>query len=209
MILAFDQLHPYTFVLVFTGNMSLYNTYSDGELVSFLQQGDQLAFTALYDRYWDKLYFLAGQKLKDLFEAEHMVQDVFMDLWKRRHSLNIEIVHSLEGYLVVAVKYRILNLLAKKAREADLQKQVALQSAVADDTTETWMDFKELHQRYHEQLAALPPQCALAFALRDEGLTYREIADTMDIAPKTVEMHIGRALKTLRTRLGSFFSFLF
>lgn len=188
--------------------MALYNTYSDSELVALLQSNDQQAFTELYVRYWDKLFYLAGKKLDNLSEAEHMVQDVFMDLWKRRLTLDITIGDSILPYLVVSVKYRIINQLAKRTRQSKSENQAAQLLPSSDQSVSQLMDFKELYQRYQAELSRLPEKCALAFALRDEGLTYREIADSMDISPKTVEMHIGRALKTLRTRVGAFlFSF--
>ena len=86
--------------------------HSDEELLLMLQSGEHHAFREIYKRYWDKLLYLAGKKLADLSEAESIVQDVFVDLWQRRETL--EIREQLAGYLVVAVRYRILNFLARQ-----------------------------------------------------------------------------------------------
>lgn len=88
--------------------MAHYCTYTDEELVQLLKKSDHEAFAELYERYWDKLLFLAGKKLNDLYEAEHIVQDLFLDLWQRRADLDIQ--RSIGGYLVIAVKYRIIKI---------------------------------------------------------------------------------------------------
>jgi len=180
--------------------MAMYNTYTDVELLQLLQTNDHKAFAELYERYWDKLLFLAGKKLGDLYEAEHIVQDVFLDIWHRRTSLHIQ--HSIGGYLVVAVKYRIIN-----AQSARYKKLIQSRDNIVhqpDNSTEDWLKLRELQDRYYDQLSRLPQKCALAFSLRDDGLSYKEIAAEMKISEKTVEMHISRAFKALRTALGIF-----
>jgi RNA polymerase sigma-70 factor (ECF subfamily) len=58
---------------------------------------------------------------------------------------------------------------------------------------------KELMVAVQQAIELLPPRCKLVFALhRQDGLTYSEIADVLDISTKTVETQIGRALKFLR-----------
>ncbi len=92
----------------------MYSQYTDIDLVFFLQSGDEAAFTEIYRRYWDLLFYLAGKKPDDLPEAESVVQEIYFDLWKRRSQLNIRV---LDDYLVVAVKYRILNILAHREKK--------------------------------------------------------------------------------------------
>lgn len=178
--------------------MLMYSTYTDEELLRLLQTNDHKAFAELYERYWDKLLYLAGKKIGDLHEAEHIVQDVFLDCWHRRASLNIQ--QSVGGYLVVAVKYRIINAQAKRYRQLLRIKEKPFNQL--DNSTEEYLHWRELQQQYHYQLARLPEKCALAFSLRDEGLSYKEIAAEMKVSEKTVEMHISRAFKALRTALG-------
>lgn len=183
--------------------MSSYNTYTDRELLAFLQKGDETAFTTLYLRYWDKLFYLAGKKLDDLSEAENIVQDIFLDIWRRREKLAI--YDNIDGYLVVAVKYRIINAQAKRSRQEAMGKQVARQVSEADHSTEHQIAFDALLDLLQEKISRLPEKCRMAFSLREEGLSQREIASRMDISEKTVEMHVSRALKSLRTVLRLFF----
>ena len=181
--------------------MAHYCTYTDEELVQFLKKGDHTAFKELYERYWDKLLFLAGKKLGDLYEAEHIVQDLFLDLWHRRAGLDIH--QSIGGYLVVAVKYRIINAQARRYKQAVKYSENIADIPQPDNSTENWLSFRELQDSLHHQLSRLPEKCALAFSLRDDGLSYKQIAAEMNISEKTVEMHISRAFKVLRTSLGS------
>jgi RNA polymerase sigma-70 factor, Bacteroides expansion family 1 len=178
--------------------MLVYSTYTDEELLRLLPTNDHNAFAELYERYWDKLLYLAGKKLGDLHEAEHIVQDVFLDLWHRRATLNIQ--QSVGGYLVVAIKYRIINAQAKRHRQLLRMQEKPYDQF--DNSTEEYLHWRELQHRYHHQLARLPEKCALAFSLRNEGLSYKEIAAEMKVSEKTVEMHINRAFKALRTALG-------
>jgi RNA polymerase sigma-70 factor (family 1) len=181
--------------------MDHYCTYTDGELVQLLKNSDHKAFSELYERYWDKLLFLAGKKLNDLYEAEHIVQDLFLDLWHRRAGLDIQ--QSIGGYLVVAVKYRIINAQAKRSKQAFSFSEEVSSKTQPDNSTENWLSLRELQDSLQHQLSRLPEKCALAFSLRDDGLSYKQIAVEMNISEKTVEMHISRAFKALRTGLGS------
>lgn len=178
--------------------------HSDQELLQCIQTGDHQAFREIYKRYWDKLLYIAGKKLNDLSEAESIVQDVFTDLWQRRAEL--EVRQELAGYLVVAVRYRILNFLAKQHRAATYRRDTALRASDADASTEQWLGFEELREWLEKTVARLPEKCRLAYQLRGEGYSQREIARQMNVSEKTVETHISRALRALRASLGQLIS---
>ena len=79
----------------------------DASLVSLIQQNDREAFAILYDQYWKQLLSYAGKRLVLPQDAEEVVQEVFVSLWERRHTLDIS--GSLDAYLHTAVRYRIYN----------------------------------------------------------------------------------------------------
>jgi RNA polymerase sigma-70 factor (family 1) len=178
--------------------------HSDEELLLMLQSGEHHAFREIYKRYWDKLLYIAGKKLDDLSEAESIVQDVFVDLWQRRETL--EIREQLAGYLVVAVRYRILNFLARHHKAEAYLRDTARNLSPADHSTEEWLGFEELRGWLEKIVAALPEKCQLAYRLRGEGYSQREIARYMKVSEKTVETHISRALRILRSGLGQLIS---
>jgi RNA polymerase sigma-70 factor (family 1) len=187
--------------------MALNSSLTDEALLVSLRAGNEAAFTEIYHRYWQKLFYLAGKKLDDLYEAEGLVQDIFLDLWQRRERLDIQ--GSLNSYLAVALKYRVINLQAKQDRDAAYVQYAAKHLPRQDESTEQWLGFEELRGRLAALVAALPEKCRIAYQLREMGYSQREIAGHMQISENTVETHIGRALRFLRTGLGYFFSVFF
>lgn len=180
--------------------------YTDHELLLSLAKGHHTAFREIYLRYWDKLFYLAAKKLQDLPEAESIVQDVFVDLWQRRAQLDIR--ESLEGYLVVAVKYRVLNFLARQDRARLYEQYAEQQLAAAHLSTEEWLRFEDLKDWLDKMVNRLPEKCRIAYRLREKGLSQKEIARQMQVSEKTVETHISRALKVLRTGIRQLLSVL-
>lgn len=181
--------------------------WGDKELIKLLSKGNDAAFEEIYDRYWDKLFTVAANKLHYLSEAEEIVQDVFLDLWKRRETLEI---NSLPGYLSVAVKYKVIDRMSKRANQLKYQQHALHTQSLEDCSTENRIAYDELKARIGKHVANLPEKCRMVFELsRDEGLTQRQIALQLGIAEKTVESHLGKALRTLRLNLGELPSILF
>lgn len=92
--------------------MITYTTQTDMELAALLQTGDEGAFKAIYQKYWDKLLVIAGKRLGDIDDAEEAVQEIFLNLWKRRERFELKV--GFENYFAVAVKFEVINRLAKK-----------------------------------------------------------------------------------------------
>ncbi|PVD52867.1 RNA polymerase sigma-70 factor [Terrimonas sp.] len=183
--------------------MTPYSTYDEVDLLILLRRGDSLAFTEIYNRYWDRLFFVAGKKLNDFAIAEEVVQDIFSDIWFRREHIIIPSGFSI--YLAAALKYKVINIRIKRQRELKYLHFVKVQSSLADNTVEGTMSFEALQNQLSETVAKLPERCQLSFRLsREEGLKQKEIAQLMNISEKAVEHNISRALKTLRTSLRQF-----
>jgi RNA polymerase sigma-70 factor (ECF subfamily) len=181
---------------------------SEKELLYLLQMGDESAFTTIYNHYWKKLFSIAANKLHDLTEAEELVQDIFLDMWKRKE--NLVITSSLPAYLGIAVKYKVIDRLARKAIELRYRKYAAYHLKPIDSSTEEALNLEDLQGRLVNLVAELPEKCRLVFELsRNRGLSQKQIAHQLGIAEKTVESHLGKALRTLRMRMGSLFVFIF
>jgi len=181
-------------------HMALYSNYTDEQLVTLLRENSEGAFTALYDRYWKRLFAVAANKLQDLYAAEELVQDIFSDLWVRKET--IELTGPIGSYLAVAMKYRVINYQVRLKRGREYQQYAAKNLPSVDDSMQEWLRFEELKDRLEELVAALPERCQLTYRLsREQGLTQKEIARELGISEKAVERNITRALKTLRTGL--------
>lgn len=188
--------------------MSLMESSSDIQLLKLLRTGDRHAFSAIYSRYWKKLFTVAANKTGTAEEAEEIVQDIFISLWQRRYS--IEITSTLEAYLAVCVKYRVLKVLASRYR---YQKYVDYNSRLVSEgnnSTLEWLEFEELKSKLEGLIEKLPEKCRLIYKLsRDQGMSQKQIASKCEISEKTVEAHIGKALRVLRTQFGQIFLLAF
>ncbi|WP_177217176.1 RNA polymerase sigma factor [Pedobacter insulae] len=186
-------------------NNTQYSNYSDAELISLLQTGDELAFSIIYIRYWEKLYYSAVKKLRDEAEAQECVQEIFYALWKNKEHFQLR--ENLENYLAVAVKFQVIQRIAKSKRR-NLVEQALTRDAEeqADASGSHWSqyDLEILQARLSKVIDTLPKKCKLVFKMsRDEHYTNKKIAEELEISEKAVEKHITHALKLLRTDLGT------
>lgn len=189
---------------MFISSGDSFSQTDENELLDLLNQGESRAFTEIYNRYWKKLFTIAANKLDNLAEAEELVQDIFTELWNRNGKLVI--TTSLASYLAVAVKYKVIDHLAKKAQHRKYQQHAANNQQTADSPTIQWLDCQELKERMYRSVCGLPEKCRLVFELsRNKGYSQKQIASRLGISEKTVEAHLGKALRTLRTSLSTFF----
>ncbi|WP_448635390.1 RNA polymerase sigma-70 factor [Pedobacter panaciterrae] len=181
--------------------MNSYKALSDSELIHLLQQDDEQALSALYLRYWDKLLSVACHRLDDPEGAEEVVQDIFFALWKRRASLDIK--YTLSTYLAVAVKYRIINLMDKQYRLRNKEKLLPPIVEI-EPSAEEYIFERELWERIEASIKQLPAKCQIVFRMsREKGMSNKQIASELDIAEKTVEAHMSKALRDIRGNLTS------
>lgn len=185
--------------------MDSYQTYSDKELLILLKDGDQPAFEQIYSRYWKKLFTLSFHKLQSKQDAEDIVHDIFVSLWVRRAELNIQ---TLEAYLAVAVKYKILAYFDKAVHHIPVSEE--FHAGIAATLPSDGLDSQLLSRMLTEKLRQLPEKCRIVFEQsRFAGKSNPEIARELNISRKTVEKHISTALRQLRLNMKDFFSSFF
>ena len=109
--------------------MNTYTRYTPDELLHLITQDHEAAFTELYERYWEKLYVIAYNRLRDKASAEDIVHDVFTALWTNRHITHID---NAENYLAVAVKYAVLNRVKRTIRDREKHARSVAEVPVAD-----------------------------------------------------------------------------
>ncbi len=182
---------------------------TDAELLQHLAYGDEHAFRTLYERYWHKLYSYTVHKVEFQETAEEIVQDIFIDLWKRRESLTID---RLESYLFRAARNRVIDViragLIRKHHEESSQLIRFTDREGLD--TEEQLAYNELYAAIHEGLSLLPEKTGEIFRLnRLDQLSAREISTLLDIPVRTVEYHITHALRTMKVYLQDFLVLLF
>lgn len=166
-----------------------------------MQQGNEQALTELYHRYYTPLCLKAYKRISSVPVVEEIVQDVFVNLWLKAASLHAE--GNVRAWLYATLRNKILHeLRSARIRALYLQKiSVREGEGQCQDSLEQ-IYARETAERISRILLSLPPQCRQAFLLsRHERLSYREIADRMDISVNTVEKHVGKALRLLRKTL--------
>ncbi len=180
-------------------------TQEEHQLIQALRIGDEKAFDTLFRAWYTPLVRYAYSFTDgDLDEAEELVQETFAKLWAQRSSLDLQ--HAVKSYLYRMVHNQALNRLrAQRTQERYAQHQ-ARQMA---QEYEAPKDDPELLHRIRKVLDMLPAQCRNVFELsRFEDLKYREIAEQLDISIKTVETHMGKALRIMRHELAEYLSIL-
>ena len=173
--------------------------------LSEIQRGGLKAFETLFRQYYAVLCAY-GQPYVDFHDAEEIVQDSLLWIWENRENLIIE--SSLSSYLFKMVHHKALNKLAHidAIKRADTRFYEEMQEMIHD------MDFyqiKELTKRIEDAVAALPESYRQAFVMhRFRDMSYKEIAETLEVSPKTVDYRIQQALKQLRIDLKDYLPLL-
>ena len=182
--------------------MKEYKIHSDDELLEGLKKNDNKAFDLLYNRYSEKLYYFSIGYLKSKEDAEGLVQDIFAKIWEIRKT--IKPGQSFSSFLFTIAKNSIFNKHRKKLNENSYKEHLRNYFDEVYDKTENDIILADMKNRIDKKVAELPPQRKLIYQLsREQGLSYKEIAEKLSISEKTIETHIRLALKTLRTVLNN------
>lgn len=177
-----------------------YKACSDTELLSFLAADNKAAFEFMFNKFNAELYRFAFRYVKSKEVAEEIVQDVFVAIWQKRKEF--QLTGSLSSYLYTSIKHRSLNYLKSQFARYSFEDVDNDVHAANHSNTEEQYTTAELEQIINQAIDSLPEKCRIIFNLsRQEGLTYKEIAEQLAISSKTVEAQMGIALKKLRQSL--------
>ncbi|OWK71219.1 RNA polymerase sigma-70 factor [Pedobacter sp. AJM] len=161
-------------------------------------ESDMNAFEQLYRFLYSRLIKFSIYYVGDKQAAEDLVTEVFVKCWENR-SASTHVLNP-ESYFFIAVKNQSLKHLKKKSSVtfmdlADVDEDV---SATAQ-TPQYILETKELHQQLHLAIETLAPQAREVFRLiKEGGLKYKEVAELLNISPRTVQTQLFRALAKLR-----------
>jgi RNA polymerase sigma-70 factor (family 1) len=162
-----------------------------------LFEGDEYAMQEIFEIFWEPLFSKAYNILKNEDDAKDIVQTVFIDIWKRRKE---KIILNLKAYLSNAVKYQVF----KKMHHAKITQNhiERFEEIVFYDYLDELIHSNEIVDNLNATIEKLPEKCKEVFKLsRFEDLSNKEISEKLDISIKTVENHITKALRNLRTDL--------
>lgn len=167
-------------------------------LLSAMQHRDLKAYGVLFRRYYPILCAYAT-RFVELKDVEEIVQDVMLWLWENRETQIFET--SLSQYLFKTVYHRAINMIAH--HHSQLRADTFFYENMQEMLQETdFYQLEELKRRIKEVVDALPPIYREAFVMhRFKNKSYKEIAEFLQISPKTVDYRIQQALKQLRITL--------
>jgi len=172
---------------------------SERDLQERIRAGDERAFDSVFRTHYAHLVRVAESMLRERALAEEIAQEVMLELWRRRESLEVE--QTFAAYLIRSTRNRALNhirhqrVVAREAAAAAIEPQTSR-------SAEEELLAVELQQAVREAIDALPEKSREVFRLsREQGLKYVEIASVLEISVKTVEKRMGQALSELRERL--------
>lgn len=178
--------------------------------IEAVRNSNKEAFRNIFETYYESLLRFAYRYLNSGAEAEGVVQDVFLWIWEKRENWHVE--GSLKTYLFRAVKHKSIDRLRHEEMKKKYAHELSLwqkESVQPHTETEIEIDQEKFTQAAREAIEELPEGARIIYKMsRLEGLTYREIADVLEISPKTVESQMSRALDILRTRLSKYMGFL-
>lgn len=171
--------------------------------IDLLNKGDDKAFETLYELYYNRLLHVAKGYVGNLEEAEEIVQDTFLKIWKKRKKIDSNI----NGYLYKVTRNSCLDFLRKNKSRIRLhdnfdQKEGWINYISLKDDVASLLIEKELEAQIMVAIELLPEKCRYVFIKsRVEGLKQRDISKELNISINTVENHISKALKHMRLHL--------
>ncbi len=166
----------------------------DLEIVGKVKRGDRLAFTQLFETYYNSLCFFSNRYLNDLDLSRSIVQQVFVSFWINREKLSIQ--KSVKSYLFHSVRNASIDYGRRKKNQMQV---VELNDEMIRTPFHDLIEEAELDEKINKAINDLPEKCREVFvACRLEGLKYAQIAEKLNISVRTVEMQMGIAIKKLR-----------
>lgn len=170
----------------------------DTVLLQQLSEGSKHAFDVLYNRHWKQVFNAAYKRLNHEAHAQDIAQDVFVQLWIRSKKSPIE---NLPAYLRVAARNGVFKFMEREEKYAQLPDTVhEMESQLGN--ADSPLLHAEFLTAFNQLILALPTQQRLIFTMRfEEDLNSAQIAEKLQISPKTVRNQLGKALSSLRSSL--------
>ncbi len=175
-----------------------YSELSDEQLLVYLKYDKEGALSELFNRYWKKLYVYIKKLSQDEVLSEESVQQILVDIWERRHVLEIR---NLEAYLIQAAKYQVAARLKPQHITHFSEIWIDTVASPLPNPEEEFLT-QETKSKLTQLVHKLPDKCRKIFILsRFEQLSNKEIAKSLGISVRTVEKQVSKAIRFLRTNL--------
>jgi len=170
------------------------------KLIRGLIIGDVPSFEEIFHIYSKRLYAFSLKYLRNKEDAEGIVQDVFLKLWKARSRLGE--IKNLEAWIFTVCFNMIRKHFGKIASEIKHLKNFTEMALTVDSSTITEIEYNDLMQKAEIIIDKLPARQKAVYILsKSEGFSNSEIASRLNITKKTVENHLAKAKVFIRDSL--------
>jgi RNA polymerase sigma-70 factor (ECF subfamily) len=157
-------------------------------------------FEELFHKHYKFLCLVGAQVVGDIDVAKDLVQEFYIDFWKRRETVQLTV--SFQSYAVRAVKNLCISYLRKEVATSRNNQFIPDESFDPIADAELQFDKENLDSKVKAAIDKLPKECKRVFVLHSlEGLSYAQIAKLNDISINTVKTQMKRAYAFLRTEL--------
>ena len=169
-----------------------------------VKNDDMLAYEVLFRKFYTGLCNYSYKIVKDIDTAEEIIQDLFFNIWEKRHELEIE--SSVKSYLFKSAYNKSILYLRHKSVTEKYERYVRNTDKFDEPDASEELTLKELNEVIDKTLDELPERSRKIFSLsRFEGLKYQEIAEKLSLSVKTIEANMGRALKLFRKNIKTYY----
>ncbi len=187
------------FVLTISIVVNLKNEIESKSMLKRLQQGDKSAFDLIFRDYWDPLLLYLSKLIKDRTDAEDLLQNIFVNLWNKAQSSEIQHLHT---WLYGAARKSALFYHRTQGNQKKLIASILDYIEEEGFSLSDQQQGKELQRIIDREIEQLPVKMKEVFILsRHEQLSYKEIAERLKISDQTVKKQVSNALNILRTNL--------
>lgn len=173
-------------------------------LEDITKHDSQKAFKELYNLCYDRFFRIAFYYLHRDEWAQEVVLDVFLNMWNKRKTLLIP--DKFDNYSFVSVKNASLNYLEREQKQETSSIDLAMSHLSSDSSPEQQILDEELFLVYLKALEELPDRCREIFLLlREEKMTYAQVAEQLNISTKTVDAQLQKAVSRLKEKINEYF----
>jgi len=172
------------------------------EVIEQIRDGSKDAFRLMFDEVGPKIYAFALSYLKNEFEAEELLQEVFLKLWEVRSSLDSS--RNLKSFLFKICINLIYDFIRRKNIEQVYLDYSEKNNPSSGDNTWHEVIYNDMLNNLQQLIAAMPEQRQRIFRMsKEDGLSNEEIADRLNLSKRTVENQLYRAVSFLKDKINT------
>jgi len=179
------------------------------KIVGNSKSNEEQAFELIFRRYYVRLCGFANKFISNTAESEEIVQEVFLNIWKKKDQLQLN--NEIRPYLFKSVQNLCFNFIEHQKVVDNYYSviEVVYKNQAEDFNTYESVLYNEFQAKAEIAIESLPEQCRRIFQMsRQDGLKYAEIAERLGISAKTVETQMSRALSKLKTELKDYLAII-